>query len=135
MTNYSVANLSIQQLRQVLTLREQIERLERRLAMIFGGAAPAKAKALGRRRLQTTVAETTAPAAPRRKRGQISAAGRARIAAAQKARWAKTRAQKAAPAPAKRKKSQLSAEGRARISAAQKARWAKTKAAKGSKAG
>jgi len=129
MTNYSVANLSVQQLRQALSLREQIERLEQDLAAILGGPVAAKAKVVGR---PSTKAEKPATTAPRRRRGYISAAGRARIAAAQRARWAKAKAGKATPAPAKRKKGQLSAEGRARIIAAQKARWAK---AKGSKAG
>jgi len=134
MTNYSVANVSVEQLRQALALRERIEQLEQGLAAILGVPVAAKAKAVGRPRTKARLAEKPAAAAPRRRRGYISAAGRARIAAAQRARWAKAKAGKAAPTPAKRRKGQLSAEGRARIIAAQKARWAKAKAAKGAKA-
>jgi hypothetical protein len=89
-----------------------------------------------------------------KKKGGLSAAGKARIVAAQKARWAKIKAAKPAtttpvPKPAvavkavvkpaasksviKAKsaaKKKISAEGIARIKAAQKARWAKIKAAK-----
>jgi hypothetical protein len=133
MTNYSVADLSVQQLRQVLAIREQIEALKDQLAGILGAAATS-APAV-RARAASPTAKTLADS---RKRGGISAAGRARIAAAQRARWAKTKAEQAAvvpAAPAKGKRGKLSTAGRARIIAAQKARWAKTKTAKTSKAG
>ena len=127
MTNYSVANLSVQQLRQVLAIREQIEALEAQLASLLGSPAPASAVP------KTKPVKSASVAA--RKRGGISAAGRARIAAAQKARWAKLKAKKVtistlAPASGKAKRSPLSPEGRARIVAAQKARWAKVKGGK-----
>jgi len=64
-----------------------------------------------------------------RKKGGISAAGRARIAAAQRRRWAKARKGKAGRPGKKTRK--LSAAGRARIVAAVKARWAKVRAQKG----
>lgn len=65
-------------------------------------------------------------------RGQISAAGKARIAAAQRARWAKIRQgahapKKATPATHKRT---MSAAARRKIAAAQRARWAKVRAGK-----
>jgi hypothetical protein len=56
-----------------------------------------------------------------RKRGKMSAAGRARIAEAQRQRWAKLRN---ATGAAKKRKA-LSAAARKKISLAQKARWAK----------
>jgi hypothetical protein len=71
-----------------------------------------------------------------RRKGGMSAAGRARVAAAQRARWAKIKASRAGrevPTPAKapgRPKRKISAAGRARIAAAQKARWAKIKTEK-----
>jgi len=65
------------------------------------------------------------------RRGQISAAGKARIAAAQRARWAKVKAGAGkANVVAMPKKRTISASGRRRIAAAQRARWAKVKAAK-----
>lgn len=68
-----------------------------------------------------------------RKKGGMSAAGRAAIIAAQKARWAKFHASKGkAPAIAKpaKKKMNFSAAGLAKIKAAQKLRWAKYNAEK-----
>jgi hypothetical protein len=62
-------------------------------------------------------------------RGNMSAAGRARISAAQKARWAKAKAsggqhQTVVTMPKKRA---VSADARKRMAAAQKARWAKVR--------
>jgi hypothetical protein len=80
----------------------------------------------GRRRdTERLTAETAAVKAPKKK-GKMSAAGRAAIRAAQKARWAKI---KGTAKPAKKAKRKMSAAGRAAISAAAKARWAKAKAA------
>jgi hypothetical protein len=59
-----------------------------------------------------------------RRKGGMSAAGRARIAAAQRARWAKIKGPKAESTPT-RKKRTMSAAAIARIRAAQKTRWAK----------
>jgi|SRR5579862_5141039 len=65
----------------------------------------------------------TEPAGPK-KRGRMSAAGRARIAAAQRARWAAQKRQQAQPAPAKHKKRKMSAAGLRAIREATKRRWA-----------
>lgn len=99
----SLLTFTSAQLRQAARLKDQITKLEKKLAVITGSAANQ---------------------APATKRKGMSAAGRARIAAAQKARWAKVK--KSSPP---KKKSTMSAAGRARIAAAQKARWAKAKAA------
>jgi hypothetical protein len=124
----SIANLSIQQLRQAADLKEQIAGLEKQLASIIyvGGKTYTPVKVL-------VQAKSVKPA----KKGGMSAAGKAKIAAAQKLRWAKVNAAKAKPAavvmsaakPAK-KKFVMSAAAKAKISAAAKARWAKVKAAK-----
>lgn len=112
----TLSTLTSAQLIKAAKLKEQIAKLEKELNALFGSSAPVKTSAK-----------------PVRKKGKMSAAGRARIVAAQKARWAKIKGTKAKPAaktvskPAKRK---ISAEGLARIKAAQKARWAKVKAAK-----
>ena len=67
-----------------------------------------------------------------KKKGGMSAAGRAKVAAAQKARWAKFKAAKQTVKAAKpaKKKFAMSAAAKAKISAAAKARWAKIKAEK-----
>src|SRR5438128_732535 len=68
-----LANVSIQQLKQAVTIREQIDGLEKELNRIVGGQSP-----------------TTRNAAPRRKR-RLSAAGRAKLSAMMKARWVNRR--------------------------------------------
>jgi hypothetical protein len=68
-------NLSVQQLKQALAIKERIARLERKLAGILGGSSPALAVTQPRKR-------------------RMSAKGRAAIAAAAKARWARERAAK-----------------------------------------
>ena len=101
----SIINLSPAQLRKAADLQEKIARLQSELTALVGGetkAAPAVAK----------------PAA--KKKGGMSAAGRAKVAAAQKARWAKIKAAKgktAVVAPAKKARKKMSAEARAKIAA------------------
>ncbi len=75
-----LANLSLQELKQAVTIRERIENLEKELSRIIGG--------------QPSTAKSGAPTA-KRKRHKMSAAARAKISAAAKARWAKVRAKKA----------------------------------------
>jgi hypothetical protein len=67
------------QLRKAADLQEKIAQLQSELAAILGSEV-----------------EAAPVAKPARKKGGMSAAGRARIAAAQKARWAKIKADKAA---------------------------------------
>lgn len=112
----NITELSIAQLKKVISLKELLAKLEAELAALIGSAK----------------------AEPAPKKKGMSAAGRKAVAAAQRARWAKIKAAKAtpttkstAPKPATTKaKKKISAAGIARIKAAQKARWAKIKAAK-----
>ena len=104
-----LSSLTAAQLRQAADLKEKIATLTQELSSLLAVSAPAKAP---------------------KKKGGMSAAGRAKIAAAQKARWAKIK--NAAPklvvkAPVKKRK--MSAAAKAKLSAAAKARWAKVKAA------
>lgn len=110
----SIANLSVQQLRQAANLKEKIQGLEKELSQLLGSTAK-------------PVAASPAP----KKKG-MSAAGRAKISAAAKARWAKIKGAKPAATvvPPAKKKFKMSAAAKAKISAAAKARWAKVKAAK-----
>jgi hypothetical protein len=108
MTN--LHNLTVAQLRKVVAIKEQMERLAGELAAFGAEESPAPARR-GRRR----------------GRRRLSAAARARIAAAQHRRWAKVRRQAAAP-KAKRKR-RVSAVTRARLAAVARARWARVKAA------
>src|SRR5882724_9213481 len=100
---------SVKALEEAISIRRQIDNLERRLSSILGGAAPPK----------TTRPATTRPAGGR----YFSPTTRAKLAAAAKARWARLRGgtKKAAPA---RKKGALTPAGRKRLSELMKARWA-----------
>ena len=78
----SIVNLSAQQLRQAAGIKEKISALEKELATLIGSNAA------------SIPPKSTKPA---KKKGVMSAAGKARIVAAQKLRWAKIKAAKAAP--------------------------------------
>jgi hypothetical protein len=80
MQSSPLANLSLQQLKQAVAIREKIDALEKELSRIIGG--------------QPSPAKSGAPTT-KRKRRKMSAAARAKISAAAKARWAKVRAKKA----------------------------------------
>jgi hypothetical protein len=121
----TITDLSIQQLRQAASLKEQIASLEKQILELAGSPANVAAK----------------PPLKATKKGGMSAEGRARVAAAQKARWARIKAgtkpvikatpvAKPVPAPIAqpaKKKFTMSAAAKAKISAAAKARWAKVK--------
>jgi hypothetical protein len=62
-------------------LKEQIASLEKQVAQLLGSTAPASNPA-------------AKPAVAAKKKGGMSAAGKARIIAAQKARWAKVKGAK-----------------------------------------
>ena len=104
-------DLSLEALKEAVAIREQIDKLEARLAGIFGGAATS----------------AKPPTTSRRSRG-MSAEARARISAAAKARWAARRAKQSAPATgAKTQGRGITAAGRKRLSEMMKARWAARK--------
>ena len=130
MSNMTMTNLSLVQLRQAVSIKERIDGLQAELNQLLGKSAPAALAAP-----VALAASVSAPTDGRRGRKR-SAAARARMAAAQRARWA-TKAPVAAPkaapkaapfAPAKKRKRNFSPEALARISAAAKARWAKVRA-------
>ena len=116
MANTNLSDLSVEQLRKAVQIKEQIAALEGQLAGLLGGKS---------------VSTSTAVAAPSGRRG-MSAAARAKIAAAQRARWARVKGGngKATPKAAKAGKRTMSPAARAKIAAAARARWAKIKAGK-----
>jgi len=102
-------DLTVDQLRKILSIKEQIEDLQRELESVTAGG------------------EIHSPmAAEQPKKRRMSAAGRARIAAGARARWAKLRGDNASPVKKKRK---VSRAVRARLAEAARQRWAKAKAA------
>ncbi len=126
---------SLAQLKQAITIAEQIEQLQAQLAGLIGGSSPVAS---------VSPVSTASPAKTKGKR-KMSPATIAKMRASQQARWAKkdvtildvlspldspSKAPKAKAAkPAKKAKRNLSPEGRARIVAALKARWAAKKKA------
>jgi len=146
---------TLSQLKQAVSIAEQIESLQAQLASLVGGSSTVSKPAstpVGKtgtfKRSAATIAKmraaqqarwskpkgTTTPVAKTGKR-TMSPEARERIAAAQRARWAKSKGTSTAVAKAPaakpiKKKGGLSPEGRAKIVAALKARWAAKRAGK-----
>jgi hypothetical protein len=119
---------TLNQLKEAVSIAEQIEKLQAELASLVGGAGPV---ASGPKAISTPVVKAG--------KRTMSPEARERIAAAQRARWAKSKGASPvsvkasaakAPATTKKKKGGLTPEGRAKIVAALKARWAAKRAGK-----
>ena len=111
----NLTDLTTGQLHSIISIKEQIEKLQGQIESITGGSGG-----------NGVPSPFTANIPKRRK---MSAAGRAAIAAGQKARWAKAKGSKEkASAPAKKRR-KMSAAAKAKIAAAARARWKKAKAA------
>jgi hypothetical protein len=111
----TLANLSVQQLKQAVAIREQIESLERELAGILDESQGVSTNGHGGRR-------------------KLSPSARARIAAAQRLRWAKHRKEaqgtsNQTSAKVSNGRRTMSPAAKAKIAAAARARWARVKAA------
>src|SRR5919108_5640728 len=103
---------SAKALQEAISIRRQIDGLERRLSQVLGGSAAPRAAAAPR------VARPAAPTGGR----YFSPATRAKLSAAARARWSRLRGR--APATPARKKGQLTPAGRRKLSQLMKARWA-----------
>jgi hypothetical protein len=106
-------HISLDSLEEALSIRRQMDTLEKRLRTLLGGAP------------------STAALAHKGKR-RMSAQARAKIAAAMRAQWAKRKGRTTATKTAK-KKGGLTAAGRKRLSQLMKARWAARRKAVGKK--
>jgi hypothetical protein len=95
-------DISVEALQEAVSIRRQIDTLQKRLSSILAGSRASSATARGGRR-------------------SMPAATRAKLAAAARARWAKIKGQKATPAV---KKGGITPAGRRRLSQLMKARWA-----------
>jgi len=113
-------DISVKALEEAVSIRRQIDNLERRLSSILGGA-PARPAGPAR--------PTTSPKQAGR---YFSPSTRAKLAAAAKARWARLKGG-TKPSPAK-KKGALTAAGRRKLSELMKARWAARRKSAGTKA-
>lgn len=92
----TLSNISVDQLKRAVAVREQIESLESELAAILGES---RGGGRGGRRTMSASARAKIAAAQRArwakqkgKRRKMSASARAKIAAAARARWAKAKA-------------------------------------------
>ena len=140
-------DISVKALEEAVSIRRQIDNLERRLSSILGGAparpavtAPAqkaryfspstRAKLSSAARARWARLKGGAKPAPTKKKGALTAAGRRKLSELMKARWAArrrsgaTRASGGTKAAASAKKGGLTAAGRRRLSQLMKARWA-----------
>ena len=120
----NVLDLTVDQLKRAVALKEQIDKLNKELSSILGGSATSRAAP------KKTPTIGAAPA----KTPTMSDAVKKKIAATQKARWAKIHGSKPATLPvkpaAKPNKTNVSAATRAKLSAKLKAFWAAKKAGK-----
>src|SRR5262245_12447123 len=130
-------DISVKTLQEAISIRRQIDNLEKRLSSILAGAPTRPTATAGGRYFSPgTRAKLSAAAKARwarrrgattaapKKKGQLTAAGRRKLSQLMKARWAARRkAGGAKKAPAK-KKGTLTAAGRRKLSQLMKARWA-----------
>ena len=137
-------DISVKELQEAISIRQQIDNLQRRLSSLLRGApqrpttSPSAPTASGRFFSPATRAKlaaaakarwartrgTGAPAAPAKKKGQLTPAGRRKLSQLMKARWAARRKAGGKPKASSRKKGVLTAAGRKRLSELMKARWA-----------
>jgi hypothetical protein len=113
----TVMDISVKELQEAISIRHQIDNLQRRLSSLLRGAPQ----------------RPTAPAAPTAAGRYFSPATRAKLAAAARARWARTRGTAGATAAPARRKGQLTPAGRRKLSQLMKARWAARRKAGGTK--
>jgi len=131
-------DISVKTLQEAISIRQQIENLEKRLSSLLAGAPVKPTAATGGRYFSPATRAKLAAAArarwarkrgattpaPRKRKGQLTPAGRRKLSQLMKARWAARRkAGGAKKAPAK-KKGTLTAAGRKKLSELMKARWA-----------
>ena len=134
-------DISVKDLQEAISIRQQIDNLQRRLTSILRGegtpqreAAPTapgryfspatRAKLSAAAKARWAKKRGTERAAPPKQKGQLTPAGRRRLSQLMKARWAAKRKAGGAQKSATRKKGTLTPAGRKRLSELMKARWA-----------
>jgi hypothetical protein len=145
-------DISVKALEEAVSIRRQIDNLERRLSSILGGAParpttrPTTTTQPGRYFSPSTRAKLAAAArarwarlkggtkpTPSRKKGALTPAGRRKLSELMKARWAARRKGAGTKAAPSAKKGGLTPAGRRRLSQLMKARWAARRKAAGRK--
>jgi hypothetical protein len=137
-------DISVKDLQEAISIRQQIDNLQQRLSSLLGGgpqrstgstasdstasgryfspATRAKLAAAARARWART--RGTSGATPAGKRGQLTPAGRRKLSQLMKARWAARRKAGGTQKGSTRKKGTLTPAGRRRLSELMRARWA-----------
>jgi hypothetical protein len=141
-------DISVKALEEAVSIRRQIDNLERRLSSILGGvpARPTAPTQAGRYFSPSTRAKLSAAArarwarlkgatkaAPTKKKGALTPAGRRKLSELMKARWAARRKAGGTRTAPSAKKGGLTPAGRRRLSQLMKARWAARRKAAGRK--
>ena len=142
-------DISVKDLQEAISIRQQIDNLQRRLSSLLRGAPqrPTAPTALGRYFSAATRAKLAAAArarwartrgtgggaAPAARKGQLTPAGRRKLSQLMKARWAARRKAAGKEKSAGRKKGALTPAGRRRLSELMKARWAARRKAGGAR--
>src|SRR5215467_2267600 len=134
-------DISVKDLQEAISIRQQIDNLQQRLSALLRGTperptAPipiargryfsptTRAKLAAAARARWARTRGVGAAAPAARKGQLTPAGRRRLSQLMKARWAaRRRAGETKRTPA-RKRGALTAAGRKRLSELMKARWA-----------
>jgi hypothetical protein len=132
-------DISVKDLQEAISIRQQIDNLQRRLSSLLRGtsqgqAAPAdagryfspatRAKLAAAARARWAKMRGTTAAAPSKPKGQLTPAGRRKLSQLMKARWAARRKAGGTQKSSARKKGGLTPAGRKRLSELMRARWA-----------
>jgi hypothetical protein len=132
-------DISLKDLQEAISIRQQIDNLQRRLVSLLRGApqrpagptapgryfSPAtRAKLAAAARARWAKRRGTGGAAPGRRKGQLTPAGRRKLSQLMKARWAARRKAGGTKKVSARKRGAITPAGRKRLSELMKARWA-----------
>src|SRR5947199_5082627 len=132
-------DISVKDLQEAISIRQQIDNLQRRLSSVLRGApqGPSAPTTRGRYFSPTTRAKlaaaakarwartrSTGAAAPTKRTGQLTPAGRRKLSQLMKARWEARRKAGGTKKPSASKRGSLTPAGRKRLSELMKARWA-----------
>jgi hypothetical protein len=132
-------DITVKDLQEAISIRQQIDNLQRRLSSILRGApqreaaptapgryfSPAtRAKLSEAARARWAKQRSMGGSAPSKRKGQLTPAGRRRLSQLMKARWAARRKAGGTQKASARKKGTLTPAGRRRLSELMKARWA-----------
>src|SRR6266700_7102153 len=131
-------DISLKALQEAISIRRQIDTLEKRLSSILGGSAPrptgptaagryfspaTRAKLAAAAKARWAKMRGTGGATPSKRKGQLTPAGRRKLSQLMKARWAARRKVGGTQKASGRKKGALTPAGRKRLSELMKARW------------